>query len=92
MAAHRGAVTQRWDEVAWALAVVANLNPFRSKDQTYEVAQFNPLAIAKTTERQTVRRRGGLPLDPETVRAYHAALVAQGKTGRSGPGKRDKPG
>jgi len=87
---HRGCVEQRWAEVAWACAINANVHRAGKSDPVVQPRDCNPLRLAEARaegeSKMTARTRGGLPLDPETVRAFHAALCGRRdrrKKGRS---------
>lgn len=83
LAMHTGAVEQRWDEVAWLCSVWVNSQRSTNEDPVHHPKEFQPLRLAEAAaadaagKQPSGRRGGGLPLDVETVRAYHAALVAQ---------------
>lgn len=93
---HTGAVEQRWAEIAWMCAATANSHRTSVNDPIAQPRDYNPLRLAEEASaaaaagsRPPASRRGGLPLDPETIRAYHAALEARG--GRR-TGRRKRPG
>lgn len=76
---HSGAVEQRWSEVAWLCHVLVNLQRATDRDPVHAPNEFNPLRLAEAKAAGAAgpaapQRRGGMPLDREMIRAYHAVL------------------
>lgn len=65
--------------------VTANSHRSSNQDPVYTPNQLNPLRLAEAATRPASHaggapaggQRGGLPLDGETIRAFHAALEAR---------------
>lgn len=87
---HSGAVEQRWSEVAWLCHVWVNCQRTSKDDPVHLPAEYNPIRLAEQAALQqaqpSARSPGGIPLDRETVRAFHRALKARRLAREARPG------